>query len=251
MAGDVVRRRSLRLAVTTAADWVAVRLGRPERDPCNQFDWMMEQSERRGLRSAFYFICGGTAGTVDGDYRMEYPLIRALVHRIATRGHEIGLHGSYNSYRDEKQLLREFARLRQVCAEESVRQQEWGGRQHFLRWRIPESIRHWDQAGLAYDSTLAFAELAGFRCGTCHEFPGFDLATQEPLRVRERPLVVMECSVIDACYMGLGETAAAYDAIASLKRTCRRFDGNFTLLWHNSRLSTPRQRELYVSVLDA
>ncbi len=250
LAGDLLRRGSPRLAMRTAHDWWSVKAGDLARDPYNRFDWMMAESERRGLTSAFYFICSDKRDPVDGDYPLEHPLIGALMQRIAARGHEIGLHGSYHSGDNGRLLRDELGRLREQCERHGIRQPAWGGRQHYLRWQTPGTIRHWNDAGLAYDSTLGFPERPGFRCGTCHEFPAFDLASQQPLRVRERPLIVMECSVVDPAYMDLGEGAAALDAMLSLKRTCRRFGGDFVLLWHNSYLVTATQRELYQGVLD-
>jgi hypothetical protein len=69
------------------------------------------------------------------------------------------------------------------------------------------------------------------------------------LHVRERPLVVMECSVTDPGYMGLGLGAAAFEEIAKLKARCRMFAGDFTLLWHNSSLLLQEEIQLYKEVL--
>jgi len=62
----------------------------------------------------------------------------------------------------------------------------------------------WEQAGFQYDSTLSYADRPGFRCGTCHPYPMFDPMAQRPLRLIQRPLIAMECSVIAPRYLGLG-----------------------------------------------
>jgi hypothetical protein len=36
-----------------------------------------------------------------------------------------------------------------------------------------------------------------------------------------------------------------------LKRACRRYGGEFALLWHNSRVVTAQERDLYEAVLAA
>lgn len=251
VAADLLQRRAPALALAHARSWWRVRHGDLAADPCNTFDWLMSQSEQRNLQSAFYFICARPGGAIDGDYELEHPAIRALLVDIARRGHEIGVHGSYRSGSDAGQLGRELGRLRALCAAEGITRPVTGGRQHFLRWDAPATIVNWEQAGLVYDSTLTFAEQPGFRCGTCHEHHGYDLRGQRALGVRERPLIVMECSVIDDAYLGLGDGEAARAAMVALKQTCRRFAGDFTLLWHNSRLATARQRQLYMDVLDA
>lgn len=219
-------------------------------DPCNTFDWIMTESERRGLTSAFYFITDHPAGVIDGYYAMDDPAIRSLVATMLARGHEVGLHASYGSWQSPEQLLKEATVLREALAAGGGALPAFGGRQHYLRWRTPASLQGWEAAGAAYDSSMGFAEVAGFRAGTAREYPWFDLAGRQPLRLRERPLIVMDCTLTDAHYMGLGRGEAALAYAARLKERCRRHGGTFALLWHNSRLVRPDDRLLYTRILD-
>ena len=43
----------------------------------------------------------------------------------------------------------------------------------------------------------------------------------------------------------------ALDSVLSLKRRCELFGGDFTLLWHNSRLLLRKDRELYREILSS
>jgi peptidoglycan/xylan/chitin deacetylase (PgdA/CDA1 family) len=191
-AGDVLFRKSLPALVGSLTSWAEVKLQRRyNRDPNNTFDLIMDISEAHNVNSAFYFITDQTAGTIDGDYSMDHPVIRQLLRNIHDRGHEIGLHTSYNTYLDPAQTQKEFAILQRACAAEGIYQNTWGGRQHYLRWRTPTTFQNWDIAGLDYDSTLVFADRIGFRCGTCYEFPVFDLGQRVALTLRERPLVMV------------------------------------------------------------
>lgn len=76
----------------------------------------------------------------------------------------------------------------------------------------------------------------GFRCGTGREYPLYDVVQRRPLKLRERPLIVMECSVIADRYLGLSYPDAALDLMLTLKHRALRYGGNFTLLWHHSHL---------------
>jgi peptidoglycan/xylan/chitin deacetylase (PgdA/CDA1 family) len=252
-AGDILYRKSFWTLLMSLRSWGQVKwLQRYECDPNNTFDVIMDISEQHNLQSAFYFITDHSAGVVDGDYHMDHPLIRQLLRKIHARGHEIGLHTSYNTYLDPAQTLKEFQILTQACAEEGIEQNTWGGRQHYLRWRTPTTFQNWDAAGLHYDSTLTFADQIGFRCGTCYEFPVFDLATGTTLRLRERPLSIMEVSVTRAAYMGLNITdGTALSAMVAIKRNCQLFNGKFTLLWHNVSLVEKDQLTLYREILCA
>jgi peptidoglycan/xylan/chitin deacetylase (PgdA/CDA1 family) len=243
VAGDVLARRDPNLLLRRLRTLVS---SDPRHDLCNTFDYLMDESERRGLRSAFYFIADHTAGRLDGIYSLDDPWIAQLLRRIADRGHEIGLHPSYGTYQDAEQTARELERLRRALELAGVEQEEIGGRQHFLRWANPHTWRNWEQAGLAYDSTLAFAESPGFRCGTAREFPVFDVEERRQLALRERPLIAMEVSLLQ--YQGLAPEEAGR-RMATLRETCRRFGGRFTFLWHNDRLADRRARHAYEQVL--
>jgi hypothetical protein len=247
--GDVFKRRDF----FSAAKSVGIRLLTRDRlrtdDPMNTFDWIMRLSEGAGIRSAFYFICGRTSRGMDALYEPEHPAIRNLMRAIHRRGHEIGLHPSYNTFRDPAGIAREAQRLKRICAEEEIQQDVWGGRMHFLRWETPITISGWELGEMDYDSSLGYADRPGFRAGTCHEYPAVDPNTGGAFKVRIRPLVAMECTVISPRYMGLGTGPEAEAKFHQLKEACRAVGGNFTLLWHNSRLDTPDKRALYAGLI--
>jgi hypothetical protein len=120
---------------------------------------------------------------------------------------------------------------------------------HYLRWEHPTTLRAWADAGMAYDSTLSYADRPGFRCGTCFEYPAFDPVTQEVLSLHVRPLIAMECTVMAPRYMGLGNGDAALAKFVALKNTCRAVGGCFTLLWHNTQFDSQADRQIYQHVL--
>lgn len=250
-AGDILYRRSATALLGSVKTWTQVKaLGRYDLDPCNTFDLIMDISEKHGLESAFYFITDHSAGAIDGVYSMDHPLIRQLLRKIHNRGHEIGLHTSYNTYLNPIQTQKEFKILKQVCAEEGIHQEFWGGRQHYLRWRTSMTFQNWDRAGLNYDSTLAYADRIGFRCGTCYEFSSFDLLNRTQLTLKERPLCVMEFSVTRPAYMNLPiDDGSAFSAMATIKKNCRLFGGIFSLLWHNVSFIEKDELSLYEEIL--
>jgi hypothetical protein len=241
LAGDLLRRRDPLLALDRAR---AVR--GDARDLYDTFGFLMDQSEAAGVRSAFYFQAGSTNSNLDGGYELEDPWLSTLIGRIHERGHEVGLHPTYETFKSAAAIGQEFGALRQACARIGVEQSRWGGRQHFLRWENPVTWRAWEEAGLDYDSTLGFAEQAGFRAGTCREYPTFDLLGRRALSLRERPLVVMEASLFDYARLSRDDARAT---VERLRERCQLLSGDFTLLWHNSRLQSQRDRRLYRSLV--
>lgn len=249
MGGDVFVRKDPISAIKAPWIWLNSKREVHPKDPANTFDWLMSQSEENGLTSAFYFICGRTDATKDALYDPEMPQIRKLMRAIYQRGHEIGLHPSYNTYNRSEEIAREAGRLRKICAEEGIKQQEWGGRMHFLRWDQAVTLKAWADAGMRYDSTLGYADRPGFRCGTCFEYPAFDLLNDNWLTLRIRPLIAMDCTVISERYLGLGSTQSASKKFHELKQICSKVGGTFTLLWHNSYFGQEEDFVIYKSLL--
>jgi hypothetical protein len=235
--GDLQLRHNPRAMLNTLFEGAAVLFG-SRKDPFDTYDWIMSESEHADRRSTFNFKAGG-ATRFDKPYALESPEIAALLTRIQERGHKIGFHPSYEAGEREEVWREEDARLRGAVNEPVA-----GGRQHYLRFSVPQTWRLWESAGYEYESTLGFASHIGFRCGICHEYPVFDLVTRQPLALRERPLVVMDQTLFADCYMNL-DSETAREQVEKAKATCRKFNGDFTFLWHNSELESERNRDMY------
>jgi hypothetical protein len=242
-AGDLVRRRSAGLAARRMRAWADARQGRFDRDPAHTFPFLLDASERRGLTGTYFFM---TRPSPAGGYRLDDPWVRRLIRTIAEHGHEIGLHPSYETWRDPELTARELAELRAAAEGEGVDQVAWGARQHFLRWENPVTWQNYEDAGMEYDTSLSFADRPGFRCGVCHPYRAFNLRTGRPLALRERPLQVMDQSLL--LYMGLA-AEEAIEAARGLAGTTRRHGGELVILWHNTSLLTRADRGLYERVL--
>jgi peptidoglycan/xylan/chitin deacetylase (PgdA/CDA1 family) len=249
MVGDTLKRKDPVAALKRAGQWGASRFLGPHYDPVYTFDYIMDLAERHGVNSAFYFIPSASAGPPDYRYGIYDSGIEKLMSDIHTRGHEIGYHASIDTYQDRALVQKEVALLRRACENIGCRPAAYGGRQHYLRVRVPVTLRYLAEAGMAYDTTLGYADHAGFRCGTCWEYPFYDLEERRVLPIAERPLIVMECSVCDPSYMGFGTGEHALEFMLRLARLCRQFCGDFTLLWHNTRLTSPEERRLFETLV--
>ncbi|HEY8577366.1 MAG TPA: polysaccharide deacetylase family protein [Devosia sp.] len=247
--GDILKRRNFEAAGRRLYGYLGARMGHDRWDPANSFDWMMDVNERAGNTMAFYLIADKTVPGIDGSAEIEDPFVIDLMSRIHARGHEIGLHGSYATYRNADQLRRELVLLRQAMDRAGVQQSDIGARQHFLRWRTPETARALDSIGLTYDTTLGYADAPGFRCGTCYSFRLYCLEKSEALTIRERPLIVMESSVISDIYLGLGYGGSSIELMRNIKSATMQFGGEFVLLWHNSHFMTNRDRQMYADIV--
>lgn len=184
-------------------------------------------SRRLGMQSAFFFMAADQS-RYDSGYDPASRTVREAIRRLQDLGFEIGFHPGYMTMGDPARLAQEKSRLDAVLGRTS-----YGGRQHYLRFRVPDTWRHWEQLGLTYDSSLTFAGHEGFRCGTCHPYRPFDIEANRTIGVEERPLIVMDGTIRQ--YRGLSP-AEGERSVLELARRCLAVEGTFTLLWHNSSL---------------
>ncbi len=195
--------------------------------PFNTFDWLMDVSESIGVQSRFNLIGGGTSRRYDlGRYSLADRQVREIVGAILRRGHILGFHASYSAHLNPDQWE---AERRAIEAAFGVTLTE--GRHHYLRFRVPETWRMWNDGGLAVDSTAGYADAEGFRCGTGDRFPTFDVRNRRRLGLKELPLVLMEGTL--AGYRGL----SAESARAVFRRyieLAARYRMPLTILFHNN-----------------
>jgi len=151
--------------------------------------------------------------------------MRRLFAQLRIDGHELGLHPGFAASLDATMIAEEARTLSQASgtALHSVRQ-------HYLRFRAPETWIAQSDAGFRADSTLGFAEREGFRNGACHPFLAFDLDAGRALPIWEMPLHVMDGTLLH--YRGM-DAEAASERISALRDVVAREHGVFTVLVHN------------------
>lgn len=248
MLARSLRHGTARGMSTLVGSYLAVRRGEHGRDPYLQaLDWIMDVNSREGNRVAFNLIPALTDPAIDQSIDLYDARLLDLMRKVHARGHEIGIHPGYNTYHHPNAMLRSVARLRAAMAHLGISQPILGGRQHYLRWRVHITPQLWEENGLDYDSSLGYAGHPGFRCGTCREFAMFDLVGRRAMHLRQRPLLSME----PTRYRFAPWSNGAVEALTHYRRLCRRYRGDFTLLWHNSNLDHARERGIYRDILAA
>jgi len=223
------------------------------RDPFDNLDRVMRINQRltqrvskESCRTVFFFMAGGAAPQ-DRAYGIRDGKVRRALRQVLQAGATVGLHASYEAGMHPERLAAERAAL-EAAAGTPIR----GNRHHYLAWREPEDGRQLAAAGITWDSTLGYADVAGFRLGVCRPIPLFDPAAQRPMGIEEHPLIVMDRSLEMTKYMGL-DAAAALDYVSRLVDVTERHRGELVLLWHNQVLSTVDRgyhRPLYGRILD-
>jgi peptidoglycan/xylan/chitin deacetylase (PgdA/CDA1 family) len=210
-----------------AVNGIAAVARLPHRDPFANFGWLMALDEEYGLKATYYFLAGG-ATPYDARYSIRSRQLRRLLHQVANRGHAIGLHGSYATVDRPDLLGQEYENLVAVLGEEGLPSEVTSVRQHYLRWRAPETWRATEAVGLRVDASVGFSTTVGFRAGTSFEYPVFDVVERRAMRLTERPLHVM-----DQALSSLTPEASA-KVVEKLRTSVARHGGTLRVLWHNN-----------------
>ncbi|MBN2893866.1 MAG: polysaccharide deacetylase family protein [Bacteroidales bacterium] len=226
IAGDLLKRKSLKMAFDTTKKLTNVFF-KKQKDAYDSFDFFMDFSEKYGLKSHFYFIAG-QKGETDVDYNFLQKKVKSTLDKIQKRGHVVGIHGGYDSYNNPEQFQKEIDRFKESGIEVKK------GRQHYLRFQIPETWQMWDNLGMKYDSTIGYTNDSGFRAGICHEYPVFDVKSRKKLDLIELPLIFMET----ASQKKYPKKEDFLNNLTELKNTVKRYNGQFVFLWHNSNVNS-------------
>lgn len=197
-------------------------------------------SIQHGLKSTIYWKAA-QRGLYDSGYDPRQPKVREVVNWLDEVGMESGVHPGYNTFRAPEKLRREVAILRELLGTRPL-----GGRQHYLRWN-PDMWLDYENCGLAYDSSVAFAEQVGFKAGTCLPYHPWLFALNRPADLMEIPLVVMDRTLLS--YMGLNK-AQALQTVQTLMDRCQMVGGVFTIVWHNDVFLDPFYRDVYLNLLE-
>jgi len=245
VGGDIISRKSLSIAYKSLKQcFVAIK--NSNKDPLIiAIERFIEVSMMFGLCSEFYFK-GLQKGEKNATYDIFVPEVKYCMNKIRDAEMIIGMHGGYDSYNNELNYQHEKENIELVYGE-AVKT----GRQHFLRFDINKTIPVWQKCGLKNDSTLGYAEREGFRCGTCHEYYLYDLENDFTSTVKERPLIVMDGTLLE--YRGQSiETAFAI--LEKLNKRCQAVEGNFVILWHNHSMFRDYEnifRDVYCKFLES
>jgi hypothetical protein len=195
------------------------------KNPFWNFDFLMDSEAERGIRSSYYFL--EKNGTHDNSrYHFRTKRIREMMNRLSEKGFEVGIHGTIQSATDQEAMNRTVANLRQAAPAKVE-----GIRQHYLKYRLPQTAQIQQKAGLSYDTTLGFAEHEGFRNSYCWPFKLYDFENDRALDLWQIPLAMMDVTMFGYRKM---DFETIHLSIQELVGEVQKFNGIFSMLWHNS-----------------
>lgn len=214
-------------------------------NPFWNFEFMRSLERNHNFRSTFYFLDTGILHS-DAYYSFDEKRMIELFSYLNREDCEIGLHGTVESIHNEDKMKSSLSKLRDAAQVPIV-----GIRQHRLLWKHPGTAIIQKAVGLQYDTTLGFAAHEGFRNSYCGPFKLYDFANDKMLDHWEFPLNVMDVTLF--AYQNYSPVMAL-EKCNQIMVEVRKFNGLFTLLWHNSFFDEdtyPGVTDFYKNVLAA
>lgn len=192
--------------------------------PFWNFKHIMEIETKYNAKSSFYFLALEKG---EHDYNYKVQDMAKEILNISDNGWEVGLHGGHKSYNDLDKMKIEKKLLEDVTGKEIV-----GYRNHFLKFRMPDTWEFLSKAGFKYDATFGYADCVGFRNGMCYPFKPFNLNTNKEIDIVEIPLHIMDCTLLRD-YMRL-DFEKSWQLTKQLIDSVEKYNGVLTVLWHNT-----------------
>lgn len=157
-----------------------------------------------------------------------HPDYKNLFRYCKRKNITIGLHSSYEVgvrpqlINDEKNKLEKILKTRINY-----------NRNHYLTSREPADMLTLIGAGITDDFTLGYADMAGFRLGTCRAVKYIDLKNRQVTQLTLHPLPVMDRTLSDKRYMYMN-AHEAFQYCTQLIDNVESYNGEISLLWHNN-----------------
>jgi peptidoglycan/xylan/chitin deacetylase (PgdA/CDA1 family) len=195
-------------------------------NPYWQFERIMELEKKYDVRSTFFFLKEtkkfelfkpSTYILSLGHYDFKNPEVKKIIKKLDSNGWEIGLHGSYDSYKDKKLMQQEKQELENVVDKSII-----GIRQHYLNLDIPQSWEIQKEIGFKYDATFGYRDKIGFRDEKIIPFKPFN-----------DNFLVIPLNVMDGVVFSIYDNdTIRWEKIQELINLTERKGGLITFLWH-------------------
>jgi peptidoglycan/xylan/chitin deacetylase (PgdA/CDA1 family) len=195
--------------------------------PYINFEKIIKLEEKYNAKSSFYFL---TAKRDIKRFRYNIEDLESELGFIVDNDCEVGLHGGYYTYNCLDEMKDEKKRLEELLGRRIL-----GYRNHYLRFKVPETWELLAKAGFGYDSTLGYTDAIGFRNGMCHPFFPYNLLKKEYINILEINLNIMDSTL----FKTVNSFDEAWNNVKYLIDIAQKNEGVLTLLWHNSGFNCP------------
>ncbi len=204
-------------------------IGQPERDPYYSFETLISINKQiADAESVFFLKSGGNIKPEDAEPYIHDKGFHRLNALLEKANATIGYHVSYEASKSTYKIREELKTLRQATMKEIHY-----SRNHYLASREPSDFNELIKNGITDDFTMSYADVAGFRLGTCRPVRWIDPLRGVVTDLTLHPLTIMDCTLTARNYMGLDESMSQTYGDTLINHVYEN-GGEVTLLLHNN-----------------
>jgi len=212
------------------------------KNPYWNFDKIIEIENEYNVKSTFFFLNESIRFKLFniknwklslGNYKIDNSHIVKTIKYLHENGWEIGVHGSYNSYKSYDLLKTEKDELESIVGHKII-----GIRQHYLNlnedtWKLQQ------EAGYLYDASLGYTRNIGFKDEIYFPF--------QPLK---KEFLVFPLPIMDFCLINKKNS---WESFLQLMDDIEARNGILVINWHQRVFNNqefPGYRELYIKIIE-
>jgi len=193
------------------------------------FDKLLAYEKNTNITSTFHFYSDLKKKKFkniffDPGYKINSKNLKKILSDISLNNHEIGLHSSFDSWNNIKDLREQKKALQDACgiSISSVRQ-------HWLRfswnftWLCQQSV------GLKLDTTLMFNDRPGFRNSSSLLWNPWNFSKKKAYNIQAMPSILMDSHIYD--YLDLNDHERK-NLMYHFIKECKIVSGEAAVLWH-------------------
>jgi len=209
-----------------------------KKDPWDIYDHLQEVISKNKLSSIFFFLLADKSPH-DRNLHHRNTVLKKLINEIETFS-DIGIHPSFYTSSFPGKILIEQQRLEKLSGQKILK-----SRQHYLKFKLPDTYNSLLSAGITEDYSMGFPDEAGFRAGTCKPFYFYDLKNEKATDLKIFPFTFMEGTLMKEL-----KPSDALKKILKLLEEVKSVKGTFIPLWHNHTISETEEYAAWKKVHD-
>jgi hypothetical protein len=209
-----------------------------EQDPFDCYDFLIQAHKQTGAKAIYFFLLGDY-GPNDKNHSSSDLRFQSLIKHLADYS-MVGIHPSYGSNDNLKQLKKETSRLGIITHKLITK-----SRQHFSMLRFPQTYKDLLQAGIFSDYSLGYSGYNGFRCSYCYPYKWYSLDIESVSSLTLHPYCISDITLLSEAER---RNTSKLELAVSIMDEVKKYNGQLITIFHNDTFS-PEMRGFYINFL--
>jgi hypothetical protein len=209
-----------------------------EKDPFDCYEFLID-AHRQTNTKAIYFFLLGDYGPNDKNHSASDLRFQSLIKQLADYS-LVGIHPSYGSNDNLKQLKKEVTRLGNITHKMITK-----SRQHFSMLRFPQTYQDLLQAGMMSDYSMGYTNFNGFRASYCYPYKWYSLDIESVSSLTIHPFCITENTVM---MQSEKDKISPAEICGPIINEVKKYNGQLISIFHNDTFDE-KMKHFYIEFL--